>query len=114
ASVSRGYLSGGNIIGLAHVYQPETMWSYEGGFKSRFWGDRVQFDLAAYHEQIQHLQVFIQSSTQSGLQNVNGETGVSGLEAEITAVPVDDLRLNAVVTLTDAKYGKYITTDTRF
>ena len=27
ASVSRGYLSGGNIIGLAHVYGPETLWS---------------------------------------------------------------------------------------
>ena len=114
ASVSRGYLAGGNIIGLAHVYGPETMWSYDVGFKSRFFDDRVQLDVAAYHEAIQHLQVFVQSSTQSGINNVNGETGVNGLETEITAVPVENLRLNAVVTLTDARYGNYITTDTRF
>jgi iron complex outermembrane receptor protein len=114
ASASRGYLAGGNIIGLAHVYGPETMWSYEAGFKSRFLDDRVQLDIAGYHEDIDALQVFIQSSTQSGLNNVNGTTAVNGLETEITAVPIDNLRLNAAITLTDAHYGRYITTDTRF
>jgi iron complex outermembrane receptor protein len=113
-SVSRGYLSGGNIIGLAHVYGPETLWSYEAGFKSRFLDDRVQFDVAAYREAISGLQVFVQSSTQSGINNVNGTTFVNGLESEVTVVPVAYLRLNATVTLTDAKYGSYITTDTRF
>lgn len=113
-SVSRGYLAGGNIIGLAHVYGPETMWSYEAGFKSRFWDDRLQLDIAAYREDISNLQVFIQSSTQSGINNVNGTTSVNGLEAEFTAVPAPNLRFNATLTLTDAKYGRYITTDTRF
>jgi iron complex outermembrane receptor protein len=114
ASVSRGYLSGGNIVGLAHVYDPETLWSYEAGFKSRFLDDRVQLDVAAYRESINGLQVFVQSSTQSGINNVNGTTDVNGLETELTVVPVANLRLNAAVTLTDAKYGRYITTDTRF
>ncbi|MFI4974949.1 MAG: TonB-dependent receptor [Caulobacterales bacterium] len=114
ASLSRGYLAGGNIIGLAHIYGPETLWSYDAGFKSRFWEDRVQLNMAAYHEEIQNLQVFIQSSTQSGINNVNGTTDVNGLESELTVVPVDNLRLNAALTLTDARYGRYITTDTRF
>lgn len=55
ASVSRGYLAGGNIIGLAHVYSPETLWSYEAGFKSRFFDDRVQLNIAGYHEDISGL-----------------------------------------------------------
>ncbi len=114
ASISRGYLSGGNIIGLAHVYGPETLWSGEAGFKSRFLDDRVQFDLAAYREAISGLQVFVQSNTESGINNVNGTTFVDGLETELTVVPVDNLRLNAAVTLTDAKYGSYIAEDTRF
>jgi iron complex outermembrane receptor protein len=114
ASVSHGYLSGGNIIGLAHVYGPETLWSYEIGFKSRFLDDRVQLNIAGYHEDIKGLQVFVQSSTQSGINNVNGTTKVNGLETELVAVPIDNLRLNLTVTLTDAKYGRYITTDTRF
>lgn len=112
--VSRGYLAGGNIIGLAHVYGPETLWSYEAGFKSRFLDDRVQLDVAAYREAINDLQVFVQSSTESGINNVQGTTFVDGLETELTVVPVDHLRLNATVTLTDAHYGTYITTDTRF
>ncbi|HZZ36007.1 MAG TPA: TonB-dependent receptor, partial [Caulobacteraceae bacterium] len=82
--------------------------------KSRFADDRVQLNLAVYRERIQHLQVFIQSSTQSGLDNVSGITYVNGLEGELTAVPIDNLRLNATLTLTDAKYGTYDTSDARF
>src|SRR5258708_38103388 len=99
ASISRGYLSGGNIIGLAHVYGPETLWSGEAGFKSRFFDDRVQLDVAGYREAISGLQLFVQSSTQSGINNVNGTTYVDGLEAELTVVPVSTLCLNAAITL---------------
>jgi iron complex outermembrane receptor protein len=114
ASASRGYLSGGNIIGLATVYGPESMWSYDVGMKSRFWDDRVQLNVAGYHEEINHLQVFIQSSTQSGINNVNGITQVNGLEVELDAIPVDNLRFNATLNVNRSTYGNYITSDTRF
>jgi iron complex outermembrane receptor protein len=114
ASASRGYLSGGNIIGLAHVYGPESMWSYDVGVKSRFWDGRVQLNIAAYHEEIEHLQVFIQSSTQSGINNVNGITQANGIELELDAIPIDNLRFNATVDVNRSTYGNYITTDTRF
>jgi iron complex outermembrane receptor protein len=114
ASASRGYIDGGNIIGLGHVYGPESAWSYEAGVKTRFLDDRVQLNLSAYHEEIKDLQVFIQSSTQSGINNVDGKTQVNGLETELTAIPVDNLRLNATFTLTHATYGEYITSNTRF
>ncbi len=114
ATASRGYISGGNIIGLAHVYGPESMWSYDVGVKSRFWDDRVQLNVAGYHEEISNLQVFIQSSTQSGINNVNGLTQVNGLEAELDAIPIDNLRFNATLNVNHSTYGRYITTDTRF
>lgn len=114
ATASRGYLSGGNIIGLATIYGPESMWSYEAGFKSRFWDDRAQLNVAGYHEEIKGLQVFIQSSTQSGINNVDGLTQVNGLETELTLAPTDHLLLNATLTLTSAHYGEYITPDNRF
>jgi iron complex outermembrane receptor protein len=114
ATAARGYLSGGNIIGLANIYGPESMWSYEAGFKSRFWDDKAQLNVAAYHEEIKGLQVFIQSSTQSGINNVDGLTQVNGLETELTLAPTEHLSLNATVTLTGAHYGEYITTDNRF
>jgi iron complex outermembrane receptor protein len=114
ASASRGYISGGNIIGLANVYNPESMWSYEAGVKSRFWDDRAQWNVAAYHEEITGLQVFIQSSTQSGINNVNGLTQVNGLESEFTLAPTDNWQFNATLALTSAHYGEYLTTDSRF
>src|SRR5262249_47553139 len=114
ASVAKGYLAGGNIIGLANIYKPENLISYDAGRKSRFFDGRLQLNIAAYHEEIKHLQVFVQSSTQSGINNVNGKTDVNGVEIELAAVPVENLRFNGTLTLTDAKYGRYITTDTRF
>jgi iron complex outermembrane receptor protein len=114
ASASRGYLSGGNIIGLPSVYNPESLWSYEVGFKSTFWDDRARLNVAAYHEEITGLQVFIQSSTQSGINNVNGLTQVNGIESELTLEPVDNLLLNVTATFTSAHYGEYLTTDNRF
>ncbi len=113
-SASRGYLSGGNIIGLANIYGPESMWSYEAGVKSRFWDGKAQLNIAGYHEEIKSLQVFIQSATQSGINNVNGLTQVNGLETELTLAPTEHLSLNATVTLTSAHYGEYLTTDNRF
>jgi iron complex outermembrane receptor protein len=114
ASASRGYLSGGNIIGLAHVYGPESMWSYDVGMKSRFWDDRVQLNIAAYHEEIAHLQVFVQSGTESGINNVNGITQVNGVEAELDAIPIDNLRFNVTLNVNRSTYGNYFSTDTRF
>ncbi|MBV9991163.1 MAG: TonB-dependent receptor [Alphaproteobacteria bacterium] len=114
ASASRGYLAGGNIVGLASLYNPESAWSYEAGFKSRFLDDRAQLNVSAYHEEIKGLQVFIQSSTQSGINNVDGLTQVNGLETEFTFVPSADWKLNATLTLTSAHYGEYLTVDNRF
>jgi iron complex outermembrane receptor protein len=114
ASVARGYLAGGNITGLGSIYDPETLTSFDVGFKSRFLDDRMQLNVAAYHQKIKDLQVFIQSATQSGINNVDGTTDVNGLEVELSAVPIDNLRLNATVTLTDAEYGRYITRAARF
>jgi iron complex outermembrane receptor protein len=113
-SASKGYLAGGNIIGLATVYDPETMWSYEVGLKSTFWDSKAQLNVAAYHEDIKKLQVFIQNGTLSGINNVNGETNVDGLETEFVLAPIENLRFNATVTVTNAEYGKYVTTDARF
>jgi iron complex outermembrane recepter protein len=114
ASASKGYLAGGNIIGLATIYDPETLWSYEIGLKSNFWDSKAQLNIAAYHEDIEKLQVFIQNGTLSGINNVNGTTRVDGLETEFTLAPIENLQFNATLTLTSAEYGKYVTTDARF
>jgi iron complex outermembrane receptor protein len=112
-SVARGYLSGGTIIGLAKVYNPEHVWSYEAGFKSGWFDNRLQLNAAAFHEDIANMQVFIQSAVDSAIENA-GKSRVNGLELEAIALPTDNLRLNATVTLSDAKYLEYFSRDTRY
>ena len=113
ASASRGYLSGGNIIGLAQIYNPESVWSYEAGFKSTWFDDRLQLNVAAYQADITDLQVFIQSAGASRLDNA-GSAEARGIEIEAVALPVDNLRLDLTATFTDATYEEYITQDGRF
>jgi iron complex outermembrane receptor protein len=114
ASISRGYLSGGNLIGLASFYQPEHVWSYEVGEKANLFDDHLQLNISAYRENLVNMQVFIQSVTASSLQNA-GAAHVNGIEGEATWIPIDGLRLNTAVALTDAKYDNYLSPyDNRF
>jgi iron complex outermembrane receptor protein len=113
ASISRGYLSGGNIIGLASFYEPEHVWSYEVGEKANLFDDHLQLNLTGFHESLVNMQVFIQSGPNSSLENA-AMAHVNGFEGEATWIPIDGLRLNTAVTITDAKYNKYITNDNRY
>jgi len=112
-SVSRGYLSGGNIIGLASFYQPEHVWSYEGGAKTQFFDNHLQLDISGYHEDLVNMQVFIQSGPNSVLQNA-AAAHVDGVEVQAVAIPVDGLRINLAMAVTNGKYDKYLTDDNRF
>jgi iron complex outermembrane receptor protein len=115
ASASRGYLSGGNIIGLQSFYQPESVWSYEVGEKSEWLDKHLQVNVSAFHEDLSNMQVFIQSGASSELQNA-GKARVNGVEAQMTAIPIDGLRINLATALTDAKYVQYFSPegDNRF
>jgi iron complex outermembrane recepter protein len=113
ASISRGYLSGGDIIGLAKVYNPEHVWSYEVGEKASLLDNHLQLNVSAYWEDIANMQVFIQNGTESGIDNA-AKARVRGLEAEAIAIPIDGLRVNLGLAVTDAKYLKYDTKDTRY
>jgi iron complex outermembrane receptor protein len=113
ATVARGYLSGGGIVGLPNQYNPEHVWSYEVGLKSQWLENRLQLNAAAFHEDIVNMQVFIQTGVTSGVENA-AKSRVNGLELEAVAIPVDNLRLNATVTLTDAKYLEYMSRDGRY
>jgi iron complex outermembrane receptor protein len=113
ASAARGYLSGGNIIGLSSFYQPEHVWSYEIGEKANLLHNHLQLDMAAYHEDLVNMQVFIQSGPNSVLQNAAG-AHVDGLEAQAIAVMFDGLRTNLGVGITNGVYDTYLTDDNRF
>jgi iron complex outermembrane receptor protein len=112
ASYSRGFLSGGKLIGTTPIYKPETVDSYEIGFKSEFFDHRLQFNIDGFDEQIQNLQVFVANSTGSHIDNAVGHD--YGGELEFTAIPVDGLKINGSVSLQSAKYDRYMSIDTHF
>ena len=114
ANASKGYLSGGGLVGnFPGIYQPETVKAYEGGFKSTLMENRLQFNAAAYHQKIKDMQVFVQDITGSRIDNA-GKAHVNGLELEAIATPADGLRLNASATFTKAEYDRYVTINNRF
>lgn len=103
ASATRGFKSGGwNARGYTPSavlpFNPETVWSYEGGIKSEFFDRRLRANITIYHADVSNLQ------TPSGI--VNPATGAisfvtrnfadyqnTGVEAEFTLVPTRGLNL---------------------
>ncbi|HEX5377030.1 MAG TPA: TonB-dependent receptor [Phenylobacterium sp.] len=114
ANASKGYLSGGGLVGnFPGIYQPETVKAYEGGFKATLMDRRLLLNAAVYQQKVSNMQVFVQDITGSRIDNA-GQATVNGLELELIATPVAGLRLNASATLTDATYDRYVTIDNRY
>jgi iron complex outermembrane receptor protein len=117
AQVSTGYKGGGinprPFIDTQVVpYDPETLTSYEAGFKSQFADGRVTLNAAAFFSDYKNFQATVlrcdQLSPFPGFpctQSTNvGDAEVSGFEAELFAEPVDGFTLNASVGYLDFEY----------
>jgi iron complex outermembrane receptor protein len=117
ASVSKGYKSGGLLIGnrepatgLPNVYDPEDIWAYEAGVKATLLEGRLQTNLAAFYNDYDDLQVFILIGQSAVVENA-AKAKVSGLELEATAVPIDHLQIDLGLAFTHAYYSEYTSTD---
>ncbi|MCU0759704.1 MAG: TonB-dependent receptor [Steroidobacteraceae bacterium] len=120
ASVSTGFRSGGFNGGaltdprLPAAFAPETVTAYEIGSKNRFMDDRVQLNLSVYRNEFEDLQVQNQFlivtptgvTTTSVILNA-AEAHSQGIEAELTAVPVDNLNVALSATLMEAEFDRY-------
>lgn len=132
ATYSRGFKGGGfnDQIGsfapfgtnldafaaAADATRPETADSYEAGVKTELLDRRLRFNLTGFYVKYKDLQKQIVTPL-----SVNGQTfqvtrffnaasaEVKGIEAELTALPVEGLTLRANLGYQDAKYGEYVT-----
>jgi iron complex outermembrane receptor protein len=116
ASYSRGYNAGGfngrgtNARNIG-PYNPETVDSYEAGFKTDLLEHRVRFNAAAFHTIYNNKQLGIVVNdpvlgTATVVSNVTGEV-IDGLEMESTVIPFKNFSLNASVGYLDARYTKF-------
>jgi len=109
ASYSRGYRSG-TFNGLAYgsanqVYfvKPEEVDAFEAGFKSRFWDNRAQLNIAAFYYKYKGQQgQVVDASATANLISLDGT--MKGVEIEGILEPVDGLTLSASFGLLDSSY----------
>ncbi len=98
----------------ARATDPETANSYEAGFKADLLNSRLRLNVTGFHVEYNDLQrqlnvpLVVNGAPNQVTIFVNAAGAqVTGLEAEATAEPVDDLTLRAVLGYQDARYGEY-------
>lgn len=111
--VSSGYRSGGFSPRSEELlpFKPEKVIAYEGGLKAEFWDRRVRANLAVFYTDFsdqQLAQFAAGSGGASSLVTNAGKVGLKGIEAEITAVPVQGITLNGSVGIVDPNYKTYL------
>jgi outer membrane receptor protein involved in Fe transport len=91
-------------IEIPETYAPDTTINYEIGAKTRWFRDRLLFNLAAYYIDWRNIQIDA-SRPSDGLSFVSnaGHAVSKGIEAEISARPVRGLNLDLAVTFQDAE-----------
>jgi iron complex outermembrane receptor protein len=114
ASVTRGFKSGGfNLLAVQEPYNPEYLWSYEAGLKSKFADGRVIANIGAFYYDYKDLQVGKVVNLSATVVNA-AKAKIKGVEVELRAAPIDGVELNAGLSFLDTKYKEFVTEDPGF
>lgn len=108
ASVTKGFKSGVINVGSTDpAIDPETVWSYEAGFKQRFANNRVLLSGAVFYYDYKNLQVSFVNAN-SIVQTINAATARNyGGELELEARVGGGLSINANASYLNAKFTKF-------
>jgi iron complex outermembrane receptor protein len=91
----------------AQTVDPEIVENIELGLKSTWFDNRLQFNIAYYDIDYDNLQVFELTPTLLLVLN-NAQAKSTGIEASVTLVPTENLRLNASFSDGEAEYEHFI------
>ena len=124
AKVSKGFKSGGfngraNSAAESTEYEPETVWSYEAGVKSRPF-DQLTLNATVFHNDYKDFQARVGSAELDPifgsapiLSVLNaGKLSIQGAELEAAWTPVAGLLLDSQIGYLDAEYKEF--DDVRF
>ena len=108
---SRGFQSGAfnAADATSPPVDPEILDAYEVGVKSEWLDSRVQVNASAFYYDFSDLQVQVTTSDTAAaakLQNA-GAARVIGVEASVSALPANNLQLDATVTYLDSEYRDF-------
>lgn len=111
ATYSKGFKSGGfNLGNLQPPFAPEKITDYEAGVRADWLGGRLRTNLSAFYYDYTNLQVSQVLGATIFIQNA-ASARIYGLEAELSATPVRNLRLDANVSLLNSKYEDFSSVD---
>jgi iron complex outermembrane recepter protein len=111
ATYSTGFKSGGfNLDAIQPAFQPERVKDYEGGIKADLLGRRLRVDLSGFHNKYTDLQVTFVDQTEEVTNNAAGAK-VDGIEAQISALPIDPVRVDLNIAWLDSEYTSYESED---
>ena len=115
-SASRGFKSGG-FDGSGSAFEPavdpEFIDAYEVGIKTILLEERVKANLSAFYYDYKDLQVLSLvpggATVITQLSNAAKAT-ITGMDAEVTALISESLKLDIGLSILDAKFDEYVTT----
>ena len=108
ASVTKGFKSGVINVGSADpAVNPETVWSYEGGFKQKLADNRILLSGAIFYYDYSNLQVSFVNAN-SIVQTINAATARNfGGELELEGKVTPTFSINANASYLNAKFKKF-------
>ncbi len=107
-SITKGFKSGViNVGSVNSVIDPENVWSYEAGFRTRIVDDRLSLNGAAFYYDYTDLQVgFVNAN--NIVETINAASAVNwGLEAEMVFEATDNLTFRAFGTYLNAEFDEF-------
>jgi iron complex outermembrane receptor protein len=113
ATYAQGFKSGGvNGRGFDGPFDQENLDSYEIGFKTSAFENRITLNAALFWNSYEDIQLTTTAPDDMGQPNGvirnAGEATLRGAEVELLAMPTAGLVLRASLGLTDAEYDKFV------
>lgn len=116
AKIARGYKTGGfnpaasSAVTFARGFGPETLVSYELGFKSEFLDRRVRLNVAAFYNDYKDIQLNVLDPVNPRVNDVlnAGKARIQGVEVDLSARVLTGLTLSASYGYVDPKYKKVV------
>lgn len=111
-TVSDGFKDGGvNLASCGNTFNPETITSYEGGFKGRFLDGRLTLNASVFWYDYSQYQVAQVVGITAAITNAAAATE-RGLEIETNWNPDEHWTFDASLSLLDAQFNTFANTDT--
>lgn len=114
-SYSRGYTAGGfnteaaTRAAFSSAYNPESVESFEAGFKSDWLDRRLRVNVSAFHMRYTDKQELYFDNVTRILNIYNaGRATMKGVEAEVQVRPTNWLSLGATYGLLDTRYDNFV------